>query len=415
MTTPAEVLSGALTRLANDRRRRITQYANAAPRPGSSASPQRLLSDVGFLESVQFSYINANAAHVTPPDDDAPRDIRQFALVAYGLQLDAQRFSAPNAVIRTARGSGVSGLAAFSGLSSVLVSAELSELTYSAQKNDLVRRYMTQRRNGPAYHFLVDRMGGVTVGPALDYRTSVIPARSEHGVFIGLEGALGITREDFEAGRTSAFFELPYTSLQMLTLTILLAKLFTAYPSVPRTVSAPSDNTTPALLYYAATPAGPLTPRNFSNGAWRDVEANGFDYSASDNAALQQALSQEGAFDLATEIFRPLQAPTAIAARDVARTAIGTVDTAGAQALMLGAYTSIAAPERANDMEAQTRRQMFVQRIRTTHSDADEAGSHAAATTEGGNTLSPTQAAVTNTDPHTYNYATGVWGDGEVY
>ena len=99
MTTPAEVLSGALTRLANDRRRRITQYANLAPRPGVSAVPQRLLSDVGFLEAIQFSYINADPAHVTPPDDDDPRDVRQIVLCAYGLQLDAARFAARGAVV----------------------------------------------------------------------------------------------------------------------------------------------------------------------------------------------------------------------------------------------------------------------------------------------------------------------------
>lgn len=415
MTTPAEVLSGALTRLANDRRRRITQYANLAPRPGASAVPQRLLSDVGFLEAIQFSYINADPAHVTPPDDDDPRDVRQIVLCAYGLQLDAARFAARGAVVRTARGAGVGGLAPFPELPDVLVSAELTAETYSAQKNDVVRRNMTQRRSGPAYHFLIDRSGGIAVGPALDYRTSVVPARSEHGVFVGLEGALGITRADFTAGRTTSYFELPYTSLQLLTLSILLAKLFTAYPAVPRAVSAPTDGTTPALLYTASTLAGELTHRNFSNGAWRNAEHNGFDYGGTDDATLGEAITREGAFDLATEIFRPVQAPRAVAARDVARTAIGTVDTAGAQSLFLGAYTSIAAPERANDMETQTRRQIFVERLRVTHTEADDAGSQAAETAEGGASLTPVQPTVINADPHTYNYTTGLWGDGEVY
>ena len=413
MTTPAEVLSGALTRLANDRRRRVTEYANLAPRPGASSVPQRLLSDIGFLEGIQFSYINANAAHVTAPDDDAPRDVKQLVLCAYGLQLDAARFARRSAVVRTARGSGNPGLAPFEGLPTVLVSAELTTETYSAQKNDVVRRNMTQRRNGPAYHFLIDRNGGISVGPGLDYRTSVVPARTEHGLFIGLEGALGLTREDFEAGRTTAFFELPYTSLQTLTLTILLAKLFTAYPAVPRVVSAQISTTVPALLYTASTLSGELAHLNFSNGA--EPSTNGFDYTTTSAAALTTAISREGSFDLATEIFRPVQAPRAVAARDVARTAIGTVDTAGAQSLLLGAYTSIAAPERANDMETQTRRQIFVERLRVTHTEADDAGSQAAETTEGGTTLTPGHPTVTNADPHTYNYTTGLWGDGEVY
>jgi hypothetical protein len=415
MPTPADVLSGALTRLANDRRRRVTQYANLTPRPGSGTIPQRLLSDIGFLEALQFSYINANPAHVTPPDDDNPRDIRQIVLCAYGLQLDAARFSARNTVIRTVRGPGISGLAPFAALPDVLVSAELTEETYSVQKNDVVRRNMTQRRNGPAYHFLIDRNGGIAVGPALDYRTSVVPARSEHGIFIGLEGALGIARTDFEAGRTDAFFELPYTSLQLLTLAILLAKLFTAYPTIPRTISTPTDGTTPALIYTASTLAGELTHRNFSNGAWKNTEHNGFDYSATDDSALSVSIMNEGNFDLATEIFRPAQAPRAIAARDVARTAIGTVDTAGAQSLFLGAYISLAAPERANDIETQTRRQIFIERLRSTHTEADDTGALAAEVAEGGVSLTPIHPTVTNIEPHTYNYTTGLWGDGEVY
>lgn len=417
MSTPAEVLSRALTRLANDRRRRTTQYANLAPRPGASTVAQRLLSDIGFLEGTQFSYLNANAAHVTPPVDDSPRDIRQLVLCAYGLGLDASRFTSRNTTVRTARGPGTPGLAPFVDLPSVLVSAELDRETYSAQKNDLVRRNMTQRRSGPAYHFLIDRRGGITVGPALDYQTSVVPARSEHGVFIGLEGALGIARAELDAGRTSSAFELPYTSLQVLTLTVLLAKLFTAYPTIPRAVSDPEDGAVPALLYAAPTLPDGVARRNFSNGAWIQQESYGvdFDYGLTDDAALNAAVTQEGAFDLATEIFRPLQAPPALAARDEVRTAIGTVDTAGAQALFLGAYTSIASPERANDMQAQTRRQIFVERLRVTHNEADDAGAQAAETSEGGSTLTPVIPTVVNADPHTYNYTTGLWGDEEIY
>lgn len=417
MSTPAEVLSRALTRLANDRRRRTTQYANLAPRPGASAVAQRLLSDIGFLEGTQFSYINANAAHVTPPDDDSPRDIRQLVLCAYGLGLDASRFTARNATIRTARGPGTPGLAPFVDLPSVIVSAELDGETYSAQKNNLVRRNMTQRRSGPAYHFLIDRRGGITVGPALDYQTSVAPARGEHGVFIGLEGALGLARTELDAGRTASAFELPYTSLQMLTLSVLLAKLFTAYPSIPRSISDPADVDSPALLYEASSLPDGVSRRNFSNGAWIQQPSYGadFDYGLSDNDALNAAVTQEGSFDLATEIFRPLQAPQALAARDEVRTAIGTVDTAGAQSLFLGAYTSIASPERANDMETQTRRQIFVERLRVTHTEADDAGTQSAETSEGGATLTPVIPTVVNADPHTYNYTSGLWGDGEIY
>lgn len=415
MPTPAEVLSGALTRLANDRRRRITQYANVAPRPGAQGVPQRILSDIGFLESTAFAYLNAHPTHVTPPEDEEPRAITQIVMSPYGLSLDAARMQPRRSVVRTARGPGVAGLAPFEAVPSVLVSAELTEDTYSAQKNEVVRRNMTQRHQGPAYHFLVDRRGGLAVGPGLDFTTSVFPELSASAVFIGLEGALGLAREDWTAGRVDAAFELPYTTLQLLTLSVLLAKLLTAYPAIPHTVEDDAPPGTPALLYLPLASLAESGVRNFSNQAWRERPTFGFDYADTDAAPFAAGIDAEGAFDLTTEVFRPPQAPRALAARAEAGAVVGTASYAGEQALYLGAYTSLAAPERAVDMTAQTRRQIFMERGRVTHHEADEAGAQAAQTTKGGASLVPVKPVVTNAEPHVYDYATGLWGDGEVY
>jgi len=411
MATTSEVLRAALTRLANDRRRTITHYANVAPRPGNNSVPTRLLSDVGFLSGTQFTYVNAHLAHVTPPEDqDIARTVTQLVIVPYGTGLDATRLNSTRAVdrlVRTRRGVEQTGVAPLVDTPEVLVSAELDEGTVSKQKTRQVLQGMTQRRPGPAYHVLVDRAGNVTIGPSLDVRTNVVQARMETAVFIGVEGALGVLRSAHEGHTPNALFELPLTPVQLVSLSIVLAKLAPVYPTIPQKI----DNT--AYVYVAPAESPRL---NFSNGAWKGLN-NGspFDYGVTDDEELFALVAEQGTFDFATDIYRPPTSPRPVAARAEVQATIGTTDTAGAQSLYLGAYVDLAAPERAFDIEAQTRRQLFVQRIRVAHTEADDAGSTASDVETGTGSVTPIKPTVINAGPHVYNYKTGRWGDGGTY
>lgn len=415
MTTPADVLSASLTALANDRRRTVTQYANIEPRPGEADAPRRLLSDIGFPEATQFSYVNAHPSHVIPPQDEEPRTIRQFVIKPYGLSLDLARFNGRNRNIRTTRGANVTGVAAHPDDDTILISAELAEDTYSAQKNEVVIRNMTTRRSGPAYHFLIDRRGGLSVGPGLDYATSVNAARSEDGVFIGMEGALGLSRTNFAGRHASQSFELPYTAAQIEVLVILLAKLQTAFPEVRLQFQ---NDASPGVLTCVYEPAQGLTldqQLNFTNERWQTSTVSPFEYSATDDAVIAASVSLEGAYDLATEVFRTAEAPRAIAARDAARVAIGQIDTAGRVSVAMGAYVYLASPERANSMEGQSRRELFVTRERASHQDANSAGQQSSTVTNGTQSVTPIHPTISNAEPHVYDYDSGIWGDGAVY
>lgn len=415
MTTPADVLSASLAALANDRRRTVTQYANIEPRPGENDAPRRLMSDIGFPEATQFAYINAHPSHVIPPQEEEPRTIRQFVVKPYGLSLDLARFNGRNRNVRTTRGANVTGVAPHPDDDTILISAELADDTYSAQKNEAVVRNMTTRRSGPAYHFLIDRRGGLSVGPGLDYATMVSPARSDDGVFIGMEGALGLSRSNFSGRRSSESFELPYTAAQIEVLVILLAKLRTAFPEVRLTFQ---NDATPGVLTCVYEPAQglPLDKQlNFSNERWQASSTSPFEYAATDDAVIAASVSLEGAYDLATEVFRTAEAPRAVAARDAARVAIGQIDTAGRVSVALGAYVYLASPERANSMEGQSRRELFVTRQRASHHDADAAGQQSSTVTNGTQSVTPVRPAVSNAEPHVYDYDRGIWGDGAVY
>lgn len=412
MSDVSDALTLALSRRANDQRRQATQYTNLEARPGSSRVPRRLLSDIGFLTSASFGYINAHPAHVIPPEDAAPRPITQIALSPYGLSFDAACFSGANRNVRHSRGAGNSGAAVMAQDGRLVVSAELDADTYSEQKNYAVRYNMTTARRGPAFHALIDRRGGVAVGPGIDYQTLVARDRAPVAVFVGLEGALAQAREDFDAGRAD-YFELPYTSVQVTSLAILLAKLYTAFPDIPRSVVSDAEAGAPATIYLLPEDIPAARQLNFSDGRWAEQRTY-FSYGATDNDQLSAAVLGEGAFDLPTEVFRTAEAPPAVAARDVARVTLGRVDTMGALSIALGAYTSLAVPERSASMQGQGRRELFVTRERASHLQADQTGERAGATAAGIKAVTVVVPEVRNDEPHVYDYTNGHWGDGGV-
>lgn len=410
-----DTIVAALNRQANDQRRSVSEYANLTPRQGSAGTPPRLLSDIGFQVSVQVSYLNAHPAHVLPPEDEEPRTIRQLVVCAYGLELDRARIlSRRNRTVRTRRGS-ETGMAPHPENDAVLVSAGLDARTHSVEKKRVTQTNMTTRGSGPAYHYLIDRLGNISIGPALDYQTAAVPDRSPDGVFIGLEGALGITRANFTSGNVRTYFELPYTDIQIDVLVVLLAKLYTAFSEIPRPFNNLAGLGTLATLYTAGSVIPENQLLNFSNGAWRQRADRSFDYYRTDNEPLSALIASEGAYNLATDVFRTSEAPRAVAAREEARVAIGQIDTAGRQSLALGAYLSLAAPERSSDMQGQSRRELFVLRERAAHSQAAQTGEQSGGLGRGSRELRRVEPLVSNFEPHVYDYDRGVWGDGRLY
>lgn len=405
--TPFDVTSAALTRLANARRRRTTEYANLAPRPGESQTPARLLSDVGFLALAQFSYVNAHPAHLTTSDDDTPRAITHIALVPYGVNQDRVRLTSRarrNRLIGSTRGVlSTPGVATLFGTADYVAPAYLDDISYAQGKTDEAVRSMTSRLPGPAYHALIDRQGGVVIGPALDFKTSAVPSLIDTGITIGLEGALAMRRVDFTANLATAIFELPYTSVQLTSLAILVGKLLTALPSIPRAFSRSNPGFNPRDMTL-----------NFSSGAWSSSGTpSPFQYATTDDAAFFELVDRQGGFDLATDVYQPRTARAQAARREV-QAVIGQVDTTGARAIILGAYTDLASPDRAFDMVQRSRSRTFVQRTSVSHTEADEAGEGAAHVTAG-EVLTRVSPGVLRADAHVYNYTTGLWGDGAPY
>jgi len=404
--TPFETASAALTRLANARRTRVTEYANLAVRPGDSVAPRRLISDVGFLADSAFGYVNAHNAHITAPEDDAPRPISHIALVPYGVKTDRDRLRSrrtSDRLVSTRRGDRTApGVCTLPSNPTYVTPAYIDADTYTVGKTDRAVRNMATRLPGPALHALIDRQGGVVIGPAIDFRTMAVPELEATAVFIGLEGALAMPIGEFRARSGQDIFELPYTGVQLIALATLVNKLLTALPGVPRVFS----RSNPGINVFG--------PSNFSSGRWRDSSISPFQYDATDDAPFLALVNAQGSYDLATEIFRPLDAPRAVTGRREVQTAIGRVDTAGARSLIMGAYVDIAAPERSLDMIAQTREQIFAHRRMVSHQDADEAGSSSGHATAG-EVLNRVQPETQNVGPHVYNYATGRWGDDGVY
>lgn len=405
----SDTFNTALTRLANDRRRSISQYANIEALAGQRQPPPRLISDLGFLQDAQFAYYAPNAAHVTRHDER--RDITQVVLVPYGIKDDANRLKrrAGHNTIRTTRRSTSSGVTPYpSAPDEYLMSAAMDAETVAPQKTSRLLASMGTRSGGPAYHFVIDRRGNITTCVPLDDETSAYEATSSNNITVAMESALVIQRSQYNARDFSQLIELPFTTVQMLTLAILLRKIITALPNTPtRFVSLGSDG-----ISYGWELGGSGTDQyNFAESA----PANPFDFTKSSREGLLATMAEMAPFDLATEVFRTEGAPPAVAARTQARTAISSIDTVGERSVLLGQYATLAAADRANDMQGAPRSQIFVQRIRVAHQEADDAASGASTASDLGAATSGIPTTVAGAEPHTYNYSTGLWGDGRSY
>lgn len=417
--TAADTIAQTLARLSSDRRTTANQYLNITARPGNGLSPRRLMSDIGFLQEANFSYGTVHPANATYNDTDNPRELKQIVLVGYGLRSDYRRLvsSRPeDRNIQTPGSTTSSGLATYPGNEQVLMSSALNAGTYAQSKTRNVLQAMAALA-GPAVHFLVDRLGNVVIGASVDAEVTAVPTYQENGVIIALETACVIGRADHAIRRYDRIVELPFTTLQLVSLAVLVKKLLTALGSAfPKTFTSSLSNTDQGFTYVLADSIEGFSPFNFQADPRSSVIPNvTFDYSGTSNATFFNTVEAQPAFDLATDVWRTTQAPRAVAGRTAIATAIGEVDTAGAESVYLGAYATLAAEERSTEMQTTQRQQMFVQRQRVSHRNADDAANEAATVSETGSSATTPNTPATNTAPHTYDFSTGRWGDNETF
>lgn len=417
MTEPAAVVAQVLSNLGNDRRRATNAYLNITARAGATVPGRRVMSDVGFFESVQVTYINPARAHVSYGDQDVRRDPTQIVLIGYGLLDDSRRLRSSNPQDRLVRHNASvlrSGVELHPDVPTLVMSGDLRPDTSSTAKTQNVVRAMTSNQ-GPAPHFIVTRRGDLIIGPSIDGVTTVVPALKDAAIFIAVESMLVMSLEDHAARRFDRLIEAPLTPTQASTLLTLINKLLVAIGStVPSTFHDAIEAGRAGFGYLRANALDDVPLRLFQqNPPALPLEGLTLNYDASTPATLFGLAASQGTYDLATQVWRPPGTPPTRAGRQEARTAIGEVDTAGAESAYLGAYATIAAEERSDAMQAQLRSQIFVQRHRVAHNDASTAGAEAARVAEvGAGSLLPTEVPA-NAGLHAYDFTTGLWGDNK--
>ena len=415
MTEPAEVIGQALTGLANGRRRTANNYVNATARPGSDPVLRRLMSDDGFLEERQFSYFIPNRRNFSYSDTDEPRELKQILIVPYGVAEDVARLKSSrpiDRIVNTVETVGSAGVVPYPGNSLFLMPATLDAETRSVPKAARLLRAATSR-TGPTPHFVINRNGDISVGPSVDAETTFLPDFADNGVFIAIESAVIIYREDHAARRYDRLVELPFNGTQIFTLSVLVAKLLTATgTAIPRTFNSDLTAADAGFAYLRpadSAPSGLISGNLGTSAPTLPWEATNLEYPTADQ--FLGRVDQQGYFTLSTDVWRSTEAPRPIAGREAVRAVIGTIDTAGAESIAQGAYALLASGERSNEMQTVARQRMFVMRRRVAHRDADNADEHAAGASAAINTTQQVENAVRNAEPHTYNFDTGLWLD----
>lgn len=386
--TAFEQARNAVRRSSAERRRRAGAYANLVPLPGSSRIPRRLLSDVGFYQDTGFSYGVVAPRFIRREDPDIARGIQYVTLCPYGYAEDAASFTAERRP----------QLRPLPAATRWYVPQAVDPLTtHNPRKTTaLVVAMSTNTSHGPALHALVDRLGGVRIQADND----AVLAAEANGFRVGLESAWAVDVENFEAR-----IELPFTPVQLASLSVLIAKLRTAATAIPLTFG-----NTGGFRYNPIDSALIPPEDNFVDG-----EANRYDldYSAVLPAAFLARLAAEPTFDLATDVFRPVQRSLAgppPSARSTIAASIGQTDTLGARSMLLAIYEDAAGTARAHAMAASSRSEVFVRRAQEAHHDSDNNEGDA-------NRLSAPDTPVPAEDPgaYAYDYQTGLWSDGVTY
>lgn len=414
MSDASDRLQSALSRYSADQRRAVAYYGNVRENPGGAGVPRRLISDYGFPSESLFTFVVPSAAHVDRSREN--RDpIGMVILHTYGLTEDRTRLVSARAADR--RFSDVwhpnePGVRTLVSTPDVIIPAYLDDGTASAPKTAKIVSRLVNQGQGPAYHFVIARSGNVLVCAALDDEVYATRNLSDVTIDIALEGAVGVRRTDWEARVFEGkLFELPFTEIQLFSLRVLLAKICIAVPRIPRTLHVTGTPTaTTTGVYYDYTDTR-VTRTNFSGGTWRTTSP--LDHAQSDVPVFSERLTNTGPYDLGTQVFQPYAPTPPVASRADAQGAIDEIATLGELSPALAAYTSLAGAERAADMASATRSRLFVSRIHVAHRDADDTGSHGSTVAQAANAQTPIPA--TNFAPHTYDFGTGFWGDGEPY
>jgi len=378
-----DALVSLLSSLSADHSRSAGYYGNVVGAPGPNSAPRRVLSSIGFLESTQYQLVAPNATHVSRGETDRPCAL--IRILPYGLREDSSVLLSPVQHERRR-------IDAYA-LGNVCV----QDIDTTRKTVQVIERMTGEQ--GPAYHFIVDRRGGIYVCATLD---DTIDPASPLSIDIALEGALVAPEKSWRAGHVTTLFELPLTSPQSDTLATLIAKLWTAYPTITRDFT-PTGIT---VVYQDLPHQTELF--NFTDGAWRT--SSEFDHSNSDIPGILGAARNQLNFDLATDVF---VAPSSRvrAVRAVAATAVYHADTVGARSMLLGHYAELAGLERSQAMQTTSRREFFVQRLAEAQTDALHAA-NAASSAAGAGTASPTPS-VSGAAPSVFDFTTGRWQDDQ--
>lgn len=376
MTTAAEVLRDAHADAARIQRSRTLRYLNRDVAPGTRGA---WLSEVGFYVDLPFSYGSADPSNYHAPDGEG-RNVEAISIELYGLARDGARFwsnELADGLVRSACAPFARGLAPFPGASEYNGAADLGALGELDEKTSTLLAAMRAAGSGVAYHAVVTRRGAVYICAPCD---GSIPnaAAGEASVAIAVEAAL------VRPVGGGDLVDAPPSGPQLRSLAALIAKIRVAYPGAP--------------LQYAVRPS---EAANLSSVVpWYDRAEN--------SAVLPALLGSEPVLDLSTQVFR--ESPPPSSRRAESQVVLGTVDTLGATSLVLGAYTDLAAQDRASALQEAPRTRLFIARARAAVAAAEAHGATAAQVNRAA-TTAPVIAPATGAAPWIYDYATGRWGD----
>lgn len=395
MTRPAEVLAGLLAQRAQDQRRARGVYENRHPAGG--ARPAQWLSDSGFLLHTSFGYAPAASAHYYPADPLAPRTIRRILFIGYGGGRDYQRLTSPRPSdnrVHSQRAPDRAGLAAWPLDPNFLGTADIDDNTATRAKTSTVLTALRETRQGPAYHAVITRSGAIVITAPLDGVVMAHP-QGKDAVCVAVETAYVRPR----AGGVPV--EAPFTLPQLVTMAAYVAKVRTAYPTIPLTLGDADDN---GLTYtFLGAELFLLNTRKNLQG----VAGGELGYTEVLDSSFLARINAEPVYRLSEDVFTPR--PPRENARAQAQAVIGHHDTAGQEALQLGAYMDLASADRSDQAQQTARAALFVRRSAHAAADADASAEMAGHVAQADQLGAP-PTVMTESDGWTYNYSTGQWG-----
>ncbi len=376
--------------------------------------PARYFSDFGFLVGLPFDYATPDAALVE--EHDERREIRRVILIPYGHEVDLATFSSVRREIHPRPGAGRRGVYREGNY----VYAADSTARHSRQLE------LLQSPRGRAFHVLLARNGWVVVAAPLD--DDVDGAEGvDDALYVGIEVALEMEYERYRTSRRPFSANVRgWETYQLFNLVTLLGKLKAVFPALPLEI-VEDDGTTPGVIYRTR----PLFDLGIGDQNLLPDAPN----PRVSESTFQQALRGVPAFAASTEVFRPPPPTPTVPATGpvevIAPTSPATPNTAGSRVAIVPALTSaqsvadqniimqqyadLASRERANDMAASSRLMVFTRRARQASSNAAGHAAQAATTTQHAAVLNSPLPEVSDTDPLTYNYETGFWGDNSPF